>query len=468
MHTYRHRSVDRRTSSAAIALTCLVLAGWFVALWQSGGVRAQNARVQGPLTGSEYMLGPQDKVRVKVFAWRPSRDEVYEWKALNDVYTVGPSGLISMPLIGEVPAGGASLSDLSDAIGEQLKSSLGLIDAPRASVEIVEFRPFYILGTVQRPGEYPFRPGLTIIQALSIGGGLLRFNEFEAVRLDRETIATNGERRVIESEINSLLAKRARLDAEVNGDTAVKFPASLYNQSGNPGLGPLLDEEERIFNTRLSAFETRARELERSKLMLQNQLAVIEGYLADQDAHIHIAVQEVKLIDDLFARKLTTTSRRAEAARNLRQVEGERIRLQTTSISVRQDYSRVEMEAQALRDARMTETVSGLRTTQARLDELTRRLRTAETLVHEAKVAAPYLATLGVRKVLPDYTIIRQNGGTQVTLSATETTLLHPGDTIKVELPFRDGSFAGPSETTGEPREKPPERHTRLTLDVPQ
>jgi hypothetical protein len=83
--------------------------------------------------------------------------------------------------------------------------------------------------------------------------------------LGRETIATNGERSVFESEINALVAKRARLEAEVNGETEVKFPASLLNQAASRGGELLLQEEERIFHTRRGTFERRIRELERNK-----------------------------------------------------------------------------------------------------------------------------------------------------------------------------------------------------------
>jgi polysaccharide biosynthesis/export protein len=444
----RYWPAGRSSWSAPIGLTCLA-AACLCSLLQSDNVRAQNARANATAYGAEYLLGPQDKVRVKVFAWRPSRDEVYEWKALNDVYTVGASGQLSLPLIGEVPAAGSALNDLSNAIGEQLKATLGLVDAPRASVEIVEFRPFYILGAVQRPGEYPYRPGLTIIQAVSIGGGLLRLNEYEAARLGRETIATNGERSVFESEINALVAKRARLEAEVNGETEVKFPASLLNQAASPGGELLLQEEERIFHTRRGTFERRIRELERNKGMLQSQLKAIEEHLSEQVSYVRVAKDEVKLIDDLFERKLTTNARRADAARSLHQVEGERIRLQTTMTSVRQDYSRIDMEVEALRDARLTQAVSDLRAIQA-------------------KMVSPHLVSSKQRKASPDYTIIRQMGTESVRLSGTESTLIQPSDTIEVTLPTSEEPLQGPTQATGGPREVLPERHTRLIVEMRQ
>lgn len=416
-------------------------------------------------TGLEYILGPRDKVRVKVFAWRPARDEVYEWKALNDVFTVGASGQLSMPLIGDVHAGGSSLNEVSIAIGEQLKSSLGLVDAPRASVEVVEFRPFYILGMVDKPGEYAYRPDLTIVQAVSIAGGLSHLNKYEVVRLDRDTISTSGERGVIEVEMTSLLARRARLDAEINGADTLHFPAKLQQLSGTDA-GPLADEE-RIFSARLAAFVYRSGRLASTRTMLETQLASLQKHAADQDRHVQAAQQDLKRFDDLMARKLTTTTRRAEAARNLMQAEGEAVRLLANLSDARRELNQIEMEEQGLRDDRANQAVVEMRTTQARLDELERRIHTADTLMDQADAAGVQLSSYqsNVRKAEQVYTIIRKVDGTFQKLSATETTELQPGDTLKVEAPSV-ATPAEPERALDDPREHPATPKTTLTLDI--
>ena len=424
-----------------------------------------NAEKTSGATGLEYILGPRDKVRVKVFAWRPSRDEVYEWKALNDVFTVGASGQLSMPLIGEIRAGGSSLNEVSIAISDQLKASLGLVEAPRASVEVVEFRPFYILGVVDKPGEYAYRPDLTIVQAISIAGGLSRLNEYEVMRLDRDTISTYGERSVIESEMASLLARRARLEAEINGADTLRFPASLAQL---PSSAEPVADEERIFSARLTAFVYRSTRLARTKAMLEAQLVSMESHVAEQDQHVKAAQQDLKHFDDLIARKLTTTSRRAEAARNLMQAEGDSIRMQANITNVRQELNRVEMEEQGLRDDRANQAVVEMRTTQARLGELDRRIQTADTLVRQADASGLQLSSYQTsgRKAQPIYTIIRKIGGTFQELGATETTALQPGDTLKVEAPSSPPSPVDAGGDFHKSHDQTNARPTTLTLDM--
>ena len=119
-----------------------------------------------------YVLGPQDKLRVKVYEWRASRDSIFAWDALNDVYTVGPDGSVSLPLIGEIKAAGFTTQEVAVFVGESLMRSIGLARPPAAAVEIVQFRPIYVVGKVSQSGEFAYRPGLTVLKALGLAGGL--------------------------------------------------------------------------------------------------------------------------------------------------------------------------------------------------------------------------------------------------------------------------------------------------------
>ena len=99
-----------------IAVICLLVVP------RSGGLA-------GPLGGNnDYTLGSQDKLRLKVFEWRASRDEIFEWTAFNADYTVGQGGKISLPLIGDRVAAGKSPTELSQAIGQALQTRIGLLN----------------------------------------------------------------------------------------------------------------------------------------------------------------------------------------------------------------------------------------------------------------------------------------------------------------------------------------------------
>lgn len=106
-----------------------------------------------------YRLAPGDKLRITVF------NEL----ALSGEYSLTPAGNVAFPLIGLVHAEGRSVEDLQDAIASKLAA--GYVNDPRVSAEVILFRPYYILGEVNRPGAFPFAVGLTLDQAVAAAGG---------------------------------------------------------------------------------------------------------------------------------------------------------------------------------------------------------------------------------------------------------------------------------------------------------
>lgn len=107
----------------------------------------------------EYRLGVADKVRVTVFGEA----------ALTGEFLVGGNGKISLPLIGETQASGLTISEFQAEVAEALRN--GFITEPRVSAEVLNYRPFYILGEVNSPGEYPYTNSLTVLNAVATAGG---------------------------------------------------------------------------------------------------------------------------------------------------------------------------------------------------------------------------------------------------------------------------------------------------------
>ena len=108
---------------------------------------------------SDYRLGVADKVRIIVF------DE----PSLSGEFLVNANGSLSMPLIGDVPVAGSTASVVTEAIRKRLSD--GFLKEPQVSIDILTFRPFYILGEVNKPGEYPYSSGLTVFNAVATAEG---------------------------------------------------------------------------------------------------------------------------------------------------------------------------------------------------------------------------------------------------------------------------------------------------------
>ncbi len=131
-----------------------------------------------------YKLDAGDKLRVVV----------YGQEGLTNTYAIDAGGAITMPLIGSVPARGRNPASLAAEISAKLRN--GYIRDPSVAVEIESYRPFFILGEVAAPGQYPFVPNMTVESAVAIAGGFSPRARRDAVTLTH-TDASGAARYVV-------------------------------------------------------------------------------------------------------------------------------------------------------------------------------------------------------------------------------------------------------------------------------
>ncbi len=108
---------------------------------------------------TNYRLGPDDKIEILV----------YNEQNLSNTYTLPKSGVINLPLIGETMLGGCSAQQVEQLLYQQYTN--GYLVNPGISVAISDYRPFYILGEVQQPGQYDYVEDMNALQAVAIAGG---------------------------------------------------------------------------------------------------------------------------------------------------------------------------------------------------------------------------------------------------------------------------------------------------------
>jgi protein involved in polysaccharide export with SLBB domain len=109
---------------------------------------------------SSYRLGPGDALRVTVFR-HPD---------LSGEFSLDGGGYFAMPLVGEILGGGRTARQLENEIEASLKSGGYLVD-PQVSIEVLNYRPFYIIGEVNNPGSFEYVNGMTVINAVALAGG---------------------------------------------------------------------------------------------------------------------------------------------------------------------------------------------------------------------------------------------------------------------------------------------------------
>ena len=145
-------------------------------------VRAADAQTSADPGG--YAVGPGDRIRVTVFGHED----------LSGEFTISEAGTISLPLAGILTIEGGTLADAERTVVGALKPDYLL--NPQVSIELMEYRPFYIIGEVNEPGSYPYVNGMTVTEAVALAGGYThRAKEQEAVVI-RASDPTRAERSI--------------------------------------------------------------------------------------------------------------------------------------------------------------------------------------------------------------------------------------------------------------------------------
>jgi polysaccharide export outer membrane protein len=120
-----------------------------------------------------YLLGPGDELRIVV----------YDQPSLTNLYEVDQTGRISMPLIGDVAAQDSTADELASKIERRLATAY--LRDPNVTVEVANYRPFFVLGEVGDPGQFPYVPGITAETAIAVAGGFTDRANRRVVRVSR-------------------------------------------------------------------------------------------------------------------------------------------------------------------------------------------------------------------------------------------------------------------------------------------
>ena len=131
--------------------------------------------VAQPVPEPAYGLDTGDKLRIVVFGQ----------EGLSNSYFVDAAGQVTMPLIGAVTARGLTTQQLARAVAAKLRA--GFIREPHVAIEVETYRPFFILGEVTQPGQYPYVPNMTVETAVAIAGGFTPRAYRYDVKIDRPT-----------------------------------------------------------------------------------------------------------------------------------------------------------------------------------------------------------------------------------------------------------------------------------------
>lgn len=157
------RSDIIRGTILAVFVSCVVLAS---------PLSAQEAKKSDPMS---YLLGSGDKLRISFFG--------KHYSDLSGDYEIDGAGIVPLPLVENILLGGKTLSEAENAIKAAYKPDY--VKNPRVSVQVLNYRPFYIWGQVNAPGSYPYVNGITVLEAVVIAGGFTKRAKQDKMKIIR-------------------------------------------------------------------------------------------------------------------------------------------------------------------------------------------------------------------------------------------------------------------------------------------
>lgn len=408
---------------STIRLLCAVGLGALLLLIWPGTTFADDAG---------YRVGSQDRLRIRVSEWRPNSRDLFEWSALSNEFVVDASGALSLPIIGTLAVRDRTTDQIASLISERLKTTAGLVNPPATAVEIVQYRPIYVVGAVERAGEYPFRPAMTVLQAISIAGGFQR-SELTLGRFERDTIAAEGEIRVQQAQLSALLLRRDRLAAEAAGDTQLTFTEEAVRFAGGEG-SEALQEERGLFSSRTQAVRSQRELLRQARTLLDEENGMLAAKTITQQRQQELIRRELANINALLSKGLAVSPRQLAVEQNLAQSESQALDLMLAAARVRQDISRTDRSLADLDNQRAIEIGRELRETQTVLVQVKAKISSLRLLVHESSSIAPALQDRKERALAQmRLSILRRQAASVTEFPADEATDLRPGDVLKIE-----------------------------------
>ncbi|HEY1794634.1 MAG TPA: polysaccharide biosynthesis/export family protein [Stellaceae bacterium] len=382
-----------------------------------------------PSDGGGYRLGVGDELRIRVFEWRSATGDVHQWDALKGEYDVGADGSIAMPLLGALKASGLSTTQLGDEISDQLQSRLKLSIRPQASVDIVQYRPFYISGDVNKPGQYPYQPSLTVLQAISIAGGRYRVNDPGLV------LTATGDLQVNRLDYTRLLARGARLRAEIADAAAMTLPPELRRLQNDPAVAQMIQREAALFAAHRDALAAETDALNQLKSMLNGEVASLQSKMKNMDQQLTLMNQELSSTSTLVQRGLAVAPRVYELRQTELETEGRRLDLDTAMLRAKEDVAKADQSLIQLRDKTRNQMQDDLAEVEQKLRDTSARMANEMTIAGSETARAENGGGAGGEEAPPTCVILRKSDGRSERIQGDEDTVLAPGDTIRILRP---------------------------------
>ena len=384
--------------------------------------------LSAPLSAlADYSAGPGDVLSISIIGHQ----------GLDRQVTIDSEGRIFLPLVGEVEAAGRSLPELRDEIVARFAEVVYQVERPGGGVgvqtispeavvvDIFEYRPVYVLGDVARPGEVPFRPGMTAMQALAIAGdsGRMQVDEGRTVMM---AIQLQSRAEMLGETIKQHRLAIARMEADLENlmaddvETAAKPEMAARLEAG--GVPSWVDARQTARALREEATKATIEGLRR-------RLELLAKHEEGAQSSVELDAAQVARMERLAADGYVAANPLFDARRSLLLSTGR-------ALDIAAERGRVEVELVKLTMSDDVEDHTQAAEIIERLEKVSSDLVLAQEELRGTNARLAQIGYAPTEEAPPEYAIYRDAGEGLTRIAATGGSRLEPGDVLEMRIPL--------------------------------
>jgi protein involved in polysaccharide export with SLBB domain len=408
-----------------IVLAAIMIAG---STTLHGPLGAQEPVPQAPQVAEQAEAIEIDRAAAKAESLAAAVKVMLRFRDYPDLtgeYRVNADSTVSIPVIGRVPVAGVSAAELEQILADRVTEITG--GQSYVTVEVVEYRPVFVTGSVNLSGASPWQPGMTVLQAVAVSGGVARPMALgNAAQLGSDP----GRLAKALDDKKRLLAAVALIRAELTDDEQVEIPRELVAIAGQEEAERMIAAQNALLERRRGTLEAELAAIERGRTLAANELEGLTSQAESVAEQLGLRRQNSARIEDLRKRGLAVADRSIEQELKVLELEEKATNTSVALARVRSTIAGLERDEITLKQRRNAE-----------LDQQLMRLeRDLAQISLEAEAAilsgSPMPATLGLGGPPPEprYRVTRTEDGGSSIFDAEESTPLWPGDVLVVTM----------------------------------
>ncbi|MEK1850969.1 MAG: polysaccharide biosynthesis/export family protein [Phyllobacterium sp.] len=354
---------------------------------------------------------------------------VYGDAGLSGTFPVSVDGTIGYPILGNIPVADHNISEVTNTISQAL---LQHIPGLSVSVAVKEYAPVFVIGDVQKPGKYEYRPGMIALELFALSGGLKEATD----RLDTagtQLVAARQDYSDTSLQLFAQDVKRTRLEAELNDKS---FEYVVDKDTGTDDLAArqgVIDSEQKLFELRLAALHSQEEALKAQKQNYSEEISTLEESTKLRNQEISLLEQNVAASEKLVAQGLTAQSTMRDTQRQLSAMRRDALEFGSFLARAKQNENAVGQNLLALRDQRSNDAAKELRDIDLDIIRLKKRLSFIVQTMAEIAASAQR-ANTREQAVKLVFTVVRDVNGQYLETELAEHDQIKAGDILRAQL----------------------------------